>query len=817
MGQHTDPKNDSEGPRAPRWTFGSLRRRFFLVLSLLATVSIAPWFTSLNTTHQLHGLAQQIDRAGSLRYRFVELGASDRLVAPPPDQRPHIEHVIVQQRDALLSLIDGDPRAQIPPCSSETVCKRLKAHLERWNEVFAPAALASSGGHTAQRGQALAELKALDETVHLMAGDAEARVRSAERANLFAYIGVLVLVILVGFGVWDAFSRISRVRRATQATDAERRLLEMGRGRDEIAALAGTLAKGLRELDERNESDRARTRALTTQHRAVHALAIDLNAWLAGDQLLDCALQGVASCMTCDGAWVRSGVARGSPVLLGAVGIDSEERGLITAAFDAREDDHPKRYLVGVAGAAVQRVDLGSFRTLVTAPLGGSGAEIGSLCLASADPAFALSEEQVALLHTFARHVSTALVAYDLLEERQLREEVATLLATLPGLSQGGTELAALLSKVVGHDLALINVVGEGRASSQTWRLDTAGAQRDDSAWLSDTSPVLRTSRPDREHRGLLPAAACHLEGALVVPLRAGDEQVGTLLLGRAKGDFNPREVDAANAIVPMLASAIARMRLEEVLRLGEQASAFDAFSRMLAHEVRNPLNSMVLHADLLGRRLRRIGLDAEQQEPLDGHVAVLRGEIERLNELVGHYLRLTTTGVPARLEPLALQDLVEKVISVHAPALAERDVAVDVDLPLERATVMADGARIKQVLHNLIRNSMDAMSTGGPHGLFLALVRVEDWWELRIRDTGPGIPESAKIFSPSFSTKPTGGGMGLPLSLQIARLHDGALVARRPPMGGAEFVLSLPAAGEAHRGAEYAPAVALAMPASSG
>jgi len=246
-----------------------------------------------------------------------------------------------------------------------------------------------------------------------------------------------------------------------------------------------------------------------------------------------------------------------------------------------------------------------------------------------------------------------------------------------------------------------------------------------------------------------------------------------------------------------MLASAIARMRLEEILRLGEQASAFDAFSRMLAHEVRNPLNSMVLHADLLGRRLRRLGLELDQQTPLDEHVAVLRGEIERLNELVEHYLRLTKTGAPARLEPTALQELVDEVLGVHAPALAEQGIAVAVDAPPFKAEVMADAARIKQVLHNLIRNSLDAMSSGDDHQLLLTIVCEDGWWEVKVRDTGPGIPDSTKVFSPSFSTKPTGGGMGLPLSLQIARLHGGALVARRPAAGGAEFVLSLPAIEE--------------------
>jgi signal transduction histidine kinase len=804
MGPYRDSRSASHAPTALRWVFGSLRRRFVLVLSLLALVSVVPWLTSLNATQQLHGLAQQIDRAGSLRYRFMELGMSERRGPPSQAQRAHLESIIAQQRKVLQSLIEGNGRMQSPPCDSPVVCERLKAHLARWNDVFAPEAFLGTGGgggSLESRTQAIAELKAIDQTVHLMAGTAEARVRSAERSNLLAGIGVLILVILVGFGIWDAFSRISRVRHATMSTGAEEKLLEIGNGPDEVAALARTLAKGIREFDERNEADRERAKALAMQQRAVHSLAIDLKAWLAGERGLDYALRGVAECMTCEAAWLRSGVERGSSTLLGATGIDSDLRSRIatggyeTAARESGSDP------VGAARLVVHRVSDGRFKTLITATIGGSSAARGTLCLASTDPEFSLSDEQGALLHTFTRHVSTALVAHDLLEERELREEVATLLATLPSLNQRGEELAALIARVVDHDLALVNVVGEGHASSHTWRLDADGARRDDSAWSDDAREDVvrrRGHRNENQNGNFVPRAAQHLEGRLLVPLRAGDEQVGTLLLGRAQGDFRAREVEAANAIIPMLASAIARMRLEEILRLGEQASAFDAFSRMLAHEVRNPLNSMVLHADLLGRRLRRIGLDAEQQEPLDEHVGVLRGEIERLNELVEHYLRLTKTGAPARLEPLSLQDVAEEVVGVHAPALAEHSVAIRLDLPLEPAKVMADAARIKQVLHNLVRNSLDAMSNGDGHRLVVAIDRVDQWWELSVRDTGHGIPESAAVFSPSFSTKPTGGGMGLPLSLQIARLHGGALVARRPAGGGAEFVLSLPAIREA-------------------
>ena len=64
----------------------------------------------------------------------------------------------------------------------------------------------------------------------------------------------------------------------------------------------------------------------------------------------------------------------------------------------------------------------------------------------------------------------------------------------------------------------------------------------------------------------------------------------------------------------------------------------------------------------------------------------------------------------------------------------------------------------------------------------------------MRIKDTGPGVADTKHIFSPTFSTKAGGGGMGLPVSRQIARLHGGHLVAQRPEDGGAELVLTLPA-----------------------
>ncbi len=780
-------------PRGWRWAVGSLRRRFYLLLVLLGVLSIAPWVTSGLAARYLGGRAHQVERTGSLRYRLLELGSVSN--GATPEELLQREQVVDAQREALRALIDGDPVAQIPPCESEAICARLRAHLKRLDEEFAaPPSGVGPTSQGAERRRLALELGELNDTVELIAAAAEARVDAVQRANLVSAVSIIALVVLVGFGVWEVFARISRVRQATEAPAAEARLTELSAGTDEVAGLARSLAGGLGALRERHEADQRAALALATQQRAVHALAVDLNRWLEGEKTLDAALAGVAACVGCDAAWAELDSERSEKIVLGSVGVDEETRASVATELALVGDSLPSGppgHLAerGEESVACRRMDTGEFHTLVATPLGSGERRLGLLCLASSRADYSLTREHAALVHMVAHHVSTALVARHLLDERERTEELATTLATAPELDAAGAPFSALLQRTVRYDVALLHVFGRRGVPQHAWRLAALGPRRVEVAWSGELPRDITTRRAEP-----LDALPVGRRGAatevLVAPLRAGDEDVGVLLLGRRGAAFTAADVAAARTVTPVLASAIARMQLQATLRLTDQASAFDGFSRMLAHEVRNPLNSMALHAELILRRLTR---DGSADGRIRDSVGVLRDEIARLDEVVKNYLAMTRSGAALPLQPLDLREVVTSVASVHEPALAEQGIALLLDLGEEPAMVSAERARLQQVLHNLVRNAMDAMSAPGEHRLELTLRGTEKWWELRVADTGPGIAEPERVFSPSYSTKPTGGGMGLPLSLQIARLHGGFLVARNREGGGAELVLTLP------------------------
>ena len=113
--------------------------------------------------------------------------------------------------------------------------------------------------------------------------------------------------------------------------------------------------------------------------------------------------------------------------------------------------------------------------------------------------------------------------------------------------------------------------------------------------------------------------------------------------------------------------------------------------------------------------------------------------------------------------------------------------------VPGPELTIRADGAQLEQLLINLVRNAVDAsFVTGG--GVEVGWRRFGPWLEVVVHDEGPGLPNTANLFVPFFTTKPSGTGIGLVLSRQIAEAHGGALaLVPRPGGRGARAVLRLP------------------------
>lgn len=263
-----------------------------------------------------------------------------------------------------------------------------------------------------------------------------------------------------------------------------------------------------------------------------------------------------------------------------------------------------------------------------------------------------------------------------------------------------------------------------------------------------------------------------------------------------ARGDYRHRVDATAKDEIGVLAgefNAMAAALEERELRLirSERLAAIGKIAAQITHEVRNPLSSIGLNAELI--------LEEVEQQPGEARdlVRAIIQEVDRLTEITEHYLRLTRRPRP-KLEREDMNALVSSLLLFVREDLAKRGITVEAQLDDLLPPALVDEAQLRQALLNLIRNAAEAMQGGGR--LNVTTGRSPDPErpvEVVIRDTGEGIPEEvrAKIFDPFFSTKAGGTGLGLALTQQIIVEHGGLIDLDSAPGRGTCFALRLPAA----------------------
>ncbi len=341
--------------------------------------------------------------------------------------------------------------------------------------------------------------------------------------------------------------------------------------------------------------------------------------------------------------------------------------------------------------------------------------------------------------------------------------EMNTLMTELKERRLGALEATALLQRVMAEiDVAVLAFDDAGAL-----RLVNAGGER----LLGQPSERLLGRRA--EELGL---AAC-LEGDAprVMELRAGDR------LGRyemRRGVF--RQGGRPHQFV-VLADVSRALREEERL-------AWQRLIRVLGHEINNSLTPINSLAERLNTLLQRSPPEGELREDLQRGLGVIANRSEGLTRFLASYTRL------AKLPP-------PRFASVDVGAWVQRATRLESRLPVAiepspAMTVQADGDQLDQLLINLVANAVDAaLSTGG--GARVKWAQRGELFELTVQDDGPGLPDSANLFVPFFTTKPGGTGIGLVLSRQIAEAHSGTLsLANRAGARGCEARLTLPLQG---------------------
>lgn len=242
------------------------------------------------------------------------------------------------------------------------------------------------------------------------------------------------------------------------------------------------------------------------------------------------------------------------------------------------------------------------------------------------------------------------------------------------------------------------------------------------------------------------------------------------------------------------LAAARQRIRDEEIAlseaRLrAEQAEGLAAFARVLAHELRNPLNAMALHAALVKRAGGKLGPEGER---IRGAALVIDAELRRMNELLDDYLACSkASAMVIAQDPLSIEGVAAEAAAEMRDALARRGVQCHVQPGEGLPNVRGDRDKLAQAIHHVLSNAAEVMTSGGR-------VEIRASYEdghvaLTITDDGPGFEDPDAVFRPFFTTH-SAAGLGMAVVRDIVRAHRGEVDAENTAEGGARISIRLPA-----------------------
>ncbi len=401
-----------------------------------------------------------------------------------------------------------------------------------------------------------------------------------------------------------------------------------------------------------------------------------------------------------------------------------------------------------------------------------------------------------------------------------LRAVAETVSRTLDVRDVLRTALEAL-THVTGHEIASLHLLS---ADGKTLKLE---GERGMSARLREVNRLLpvgkgligrvaKTGRPLQSVNvvrdpHLFPGAKAavrldQIRGFVCVPIRCRGRILGTLSLGRQIPDrFDAREIALVQATAYQIGLALDNARLyQETLRQleelkraqaqlihAEKLSAVGELASGVAHEINNPLTTILGQAHLLLT-------NPEVTTHVNERLTIVAEEASRAARIVQNLLLFARQYKPER-RPCSLVDQARRVLDLKAYQLKQDDIRVVTEFT-QSPYVLGDENQLQQVLLNLLQNAHYVMARHpGPRVLTVTTWSNESAVCLEMRDTGPGIAAEImpRIFDPFFTTKPPGEGSGLGLSVSYGIVTElgGTLRAENRPEGGASFILELPSA----------------------
>ncbi len=252
--------------------------------------------------------------------------------------------------------------------------------------------------------------------------------------------------------------------------------------------------------------------------------------------------------------------------------------------------------------------------------------------------------------------------------------------------------------------------------------------------------------------------------------------------------DFIEERGERIGALLTMRDAESVR-RIENEIELSRRLAAIGRLTSGVAHEVKNPINAIVVHLEVLREKLQQIDPDTQR------HMDIIGTEIRRLDRVVQTLVDFTRP-VELRLVDTDLRRIVDEVVTLAAPEAKNRGVYIVAEISAEALVTRVDADLIKQALLNVVINGAQSMPDGGQ--LLVKASRAGEFARLEVRDQGTGIPPEIqdKIFNLYFTTKKQGSGIGLAMTYRVLQLHNGSLEFESVANQGTTFRMLLPLAG---------------------
>ncbi len=288
----------------------------------------------------------------------------------------------------------------------------------------------------------------------------------------------------------------------------------------------------------------------------------------------------------------------------------------------------------------------------------------------------------------------------------------------------------------------------------------------------------------------------------------AGGEQSERLILAHPVSDGNGNLV----GVMLIVRNLAYLSQVESTVRYSRKLAALGRLSAGVAHEVKNPLNAMMIHLELLRQQFARRAPAGERRQAQGGtavaaavvpqvtpeealqHIDVIAAEIRRLDEVVQGFLKFTRPE-DLKLQPVKLSTLLDEVVPIVRPEAARTGVQLNVECD-GALDVNGDPAMLRQAFLNLALNACQAMPRGGTLSIRAAAER-HGRVSVTFTDTGVGIPPEHlnRIFDLYFTTKEKGSGIGLSMVYRTVQMHDGEIEVQSTPGAGSSFRVLLPQA----------------------